>query len=156
MVFSVKYSFVVQDGVQGFYLKNSHMTLHPFVVYHKLNDVLQNKCHCIISNCMPHDTISVHVFLDKLMAELKVCLSFELVHYFSDGSAVQYKNLKNLMNLCYHQTDYGISAEWNFFATSHGISPCDTVGGTAKQHVPVLNSRSIIKFKALKFIRFLQ
>lgn len=26
-----------------------------------------------------------------------------------------------------------MSAEWNFFATSHGKGPCDGVGGTAKR-----------------------
>ena len=37
------------------------------------------------------------------------------------------------MNLCHHYTDYGIRAEWNFFATSHGKSPCDGIGGTVKR-----------------------
>ena len=36
------------------------------------------------------------------------------------------------MNLCHYYTDYGIRAEWNFFATSHGKSPCDGIGGTVK------------------------
>ena len=81
MDFSENYSFVAQDAVQGFYWENSQATLHFFVVYYKLNDVLQNKCYCVISDCMHHDTISVHVFLGKLIAELKICLSFELVHY---------------------------------------------------------------------------
>ena len=133
MDFSENYSFVVQDAVQGFYWENSQTTLHPFVVYYKLNDILKNKCYCVICNCMHHDTISVHVFLSKLLTELKTFLSFELIHYFSDGSAAQYKNFKNFMNLCHHYTDYGIRAEWNFFATSHGKSPCDGIGGTVKR-----------------------
>jgi len=29
--------------------------------------------------------------------------------------------------------DFGIDAEWHFFATSHGKSPCDGVGGTVKR-----------------------
>jgi hypothetical protein len=35
----------------------------------------------------------------------------------------------------FHQlmpTDIGINVEWYFFATSHGNSPCDGVGGTIK------------------------
>ena len=28
--------------------------------------------------------------------------------------------------------DFGITAEWNFFATSHGKNLCDLVGGTVK------------------------
>ena len=133
MDFSENYSFVVQDAVQGFYWENSQTTLHPFVVYYRLNNILKNKCYYVISNCMHHDTISVHVFLSELLTELKTFLSFELIHYFSDGSAAQYKNFKNFMNLCHHYTDYGIRAEWNFFATSHGKSPCDGIGGTVKR-----------------------
>ena len=29
--------------------------------------------------------------------------------------------------------DFGIEASWNFFATSHGKSPCDGIGGTVKR-----------------------
>ena len=53
--------------------------------------------------------------------------------YFSDGYAGQYKNKKNLYNLCQHQKEFGLQAEWNFFATSHGKSPCDGLGGTIKR-----------------------
>ena len=53
--------------------------------------------------------------------------------YFSDGAASQYKNYKNFINLCNHTADFGIKAEWHFFATSHGKGPCDGVGGTVKR-----------------------
>ena len=39
------------------------------------------------------------------------------------------------MNLCLHNSDFGVKCEWNFFATSHGKSPCDGIGGTVKQLV---------------------
>jgi len=39
---------------------------------------------------------------------------------------------KNL-NLCHHKSDFGIDAEWHFFATSHRKEPCDGLGGTVKQ-----------------------
>ena len=45
--------------------------------------------------------------------------------YFSDGCAAQYKNRFNLINLLHHEQDFGIGAEWNFFATSHGKNACD-------------------------------
>ena len=57
----------------------------------------------------------------------------EKIIYFSDGCAAQYKNKKNFYNLCQHKTEFGIEAEWNFFATSHGKSPCDAIGGTVKR-----------------------
>jgi len=53
--------------------------------------------------------------------------------YFSDGVASQYKNRKNFLNLCYHEKDFGIRAEWHFSATSHGKGACDGVGGTVKR-----------------------
>ena len=37
------------------------------------------------------------------------------------------------MNLTYHQQGFKISANWNFFATSHGKSPCDGLGGAIKR-----------------------
>ena len=54
------------------------------------------------------------------------------VHYFSDGCAGQYKNRYNFINLCFHKEDFELLAEWNFFATSHGKTACDGIGGTAK------------------------
>ena len=33
----------------------------------------------------------------------------------------------------YHSSDFSVSADWNFFATSHGKSPCDGIGGTVKR-----------------------
>ena len=55
------------------------------------------------------------------------------IHYFSDGCAAQYKNCKQFVNLCHHLTDFSIDCMWNFFATSHGKSPCDRIGGTVKR-----------------------
>ena len=50
------------------------------------------------------------------------------IFYFSDGCAEQC-NHKNFINLCHHQQDFSMDAEWIFFATSHDKSPCDGVGG---------------------------
>ena len=50
-----------------------------------------------------------------------------------DGSAAQYKNQKIFINLCYHHSDFGVQAEWHFYATSHGKGPCDGIGGTVKR-----------------------
>ena len=48
---------------------------------------------------------------------------------YSDGTPSQYKNYKGLVNLCHHSLDHGIDAAWIFFATSHGKSACDGIGG---------------------------
>jgi hypothetical protein len=52
--------------------------------------------------------------------------------YFSDRSAAQYKNRKKLLNITCHNEEFGVAAEWHFFAASHGKSACDGVGGTLK------------------------
>jgi hypothetical protein len=49
------------------------------------------------------------------------------MYYFSYGASAQYKNRNNFINLYHHNTDFGINAEWHFFATSHGK------GGTIKR-----------------------
>ena len=43
-----------------------------------------------------------------------------------------YKNKKHFINLCHHNKDFSTECVWNFFATSHGKSPCDGLGGTTK------------------------
>jgi hypothetical protein len=51
--------------------------------------------------------------------------------YFSDGSAAQYKHRENYL-ICYNE-GFGVPADWHFFATSHGKSACEGVGGTLKR-----------------------
>ena len=35
--------------------------------------------------------------------------------------------------MTHHSKDFGMSAEWHFFPTSHGKGPCDGLGGTLKR-----------------------
>lgn len=37
------------------------------------------------------------------------------------------------MNLCLHEKDFQLKAQWSFFATSHGKTECDGIGGTVKR-----------------------
>ena len=91
---------------------------------------------CVISDCLRHDTTVVHAFISNVLAHLKKELpNIEKVIYFSDGAASQYKNYKNFSNVCNHENDHGLKAEWHFFATSHGKSPRDGIGGTVKRLV---------------------
>ena len=59
------------------------------------------------------------------------------IYYFTDGTASQYNytNYKNICNLLYHRDDFGLDAEWHFFATSHGKNACDGIGGTVKREL---------------------
>ena len=74
-----------------------------------------------MSDELVHDTKAVYIFQEKLIDHLKTLnIQMYKILYFSDGSAAQYKNRKNLINLGYHKEDFGMPADWHFFATSHG------------------------------------
>ena len=137
MDFAENYSFVCQDAVQGFHWDTSQVTLHPVVVYYKDNcESLSCKSFCMVSDEREHNAIVVHKFIHVVVDSLKDVLpSLNHIHYFSDGAASQYKNYKNFTNLLHHYTDFSVTADWNFFATSHGKSPCDGIGGTVKRLV---------------------
>ena len=146
MDFAENYSFIVQDAVHGFHWENSQATLgkqpgnigkttrqhwessqatlHPFVMYYKDEMVAKSISYYVISDWLRHDSIAVHVFLSNLIMDNKKMFKINHIHYISYGSAAEFKNFKNFLDLC-HYKDFGISAEWNFFATSHGKSPCD-------------------------------
>ena len=86
----------------------------------------------LFSDCNTHDTVAVHLFQCHLISQEKFQFLSNIV-YFSDGCAGQYKNLKIFLNLCLHEEDFDIPAEWHFFATSHGKGPSDGIGGTIKR-----------------------
>ena len=65
------------------------------------------------------------------------------VEYFSDGCAAQHNNKYNLVSLCMHKRDFGFDAEWNFFATAHGKSPCDGIGGSVKRSTAIESLKRI-------------
>ena len=92
-------------------------------------------CFTIISENKEHNTIAVHLFQRKLVAFLTEHLGAKpkKIIYMSDVCAGQYKNCYNFTNLCHHEEDFGIPAEWHFFTTSHGKSATDVVAGTVKR-----------------------
>jgi hypothetical protein len=135
MDFSENFSFVVQNAPQNFHWSNSSATIHVSVAYYKTNNELQHLSHVIISDCHDHNTTAVHICQRMLMSRLRHIpgLILHKVIYMTDGSAAQYKNRYNFLNLTYHEQDMGVYAEHHFFATSHGRGVCDAVGGSVKR-----------------------
>ena len=86
---------------------------------------------------MKHDSNAVHAFLGKgFKSAGDLCLfTLQKCIYFSNGASSQYKNYTNFANLCHHMSGFQLAAEWNFFITSHGKSPCDGTRGTVKSFV---------------------
>ena len=65
------YSFLIQDAIQGFYWDNSQATLHPFDIYHMEDWKIKCTNVVIISDCMKHDTSTVHAFVSRLISYVK-------------------------------------------------------------------------------------
>lgn len=132
--FAENFAFVVQEAVAGFHWNNNQATIYPTVVYFRENELITHRSLAIISDCLHHDTIAVHVF-NKIIQEFirSICTNPIRTYYFSDGAPQQFKNFKNLGNLSLYEQDFGVPAEWHFFATAHDKGPCDGVGGTLKR-----------------------
>ena len=98
--------------------------------------------HCMIHRCKDcPGTTPLHTLLEEALSHLEGHISFlqwqstdrsELINQ-SLCSVEFIQNYKNMLNLCLHKADFGLPANWTFFATSHGKSACDGIGGTVKR-----------------------
>ena len=134
--FAENYTPVVQDAVQSHHWNKQATTIHPWIVYYVGQDEqVQSLSIAMISDRIIHDPGSVNLFMKELIHHLKSDhnLVIDKIYYFSVGCPNQYKCRQNFINLLYHQQDFGIIAEWNFFATSHGKGPYDGIGGVIKR-----------------------
>lgn len=57
--------------------------------------------------------------------------------------SAKYKNKKNFINLCYREKDFGIYADWHFFAFSHGKCPNDGIREIVKKLAAKANLQRI-------------
>lgn len=132
--FSENMTFIIQGSIQSYYFENAQATVHPFVSYYKDGENLCVLSLVVVSDYLKHNIETVYAFQKKLVQHAKENVpGLKIIHYFSDGATSQYKNCFNMMNLSHHEEDFGIKAEWNFFATSHGKGPSDGVGGNFKR-----------------------
>ena len=142
--------------MQGYHWNKDQCTLHLVVIYYRnQQNQLVHKSICILSEDLDHDTSFVHE-LQRLVCNFiqETLPPIKHVEYLCDGCTGQYKNFKNLMNLCNHVNDFGFHDIWSFFATSHGKSPCDGIGGTVKKIAQASLQRpvtdQILTFKAVE------
>ena len=107
--FAENSNFTVKDEIHGYHWNKQSCTLHPIVIYINTGDELVSHSLCILLDDLEHDVSLVWKVIAKSIAYMKEHISTNIsrVYYFSDG-------------------------EWNFFATSHGKSVCDGIGGTVK------------------------
>lgn len=124
------YAFVVQDAAPGLHWNNSQVTVYTVVIYFRGGHISL----VILSVNTSHDTISVYLYTQIIVDFIKSNdNNVKKITYLSDGAPQHFKIFKNIVNLYYHKIDFGIAAEWHFFATAHGKEPCDGIGGTMKR-----------------------
>jgi hypothetical protein len=136
------YSFTIQDAAQGFHSVTSKPLFMPMLAILKILRMSCKLCFAIISECLCHDTVMVYTFQKHLIAFFKEnAANISKIYYFAYGASAQYKNKNSFINLCRYNTDFGVNAEWHFFATSHGKGSYDGVSGTIKR----LSARSSLQ-----------
>jgi hypothetical protein len=57
---------IIQDEVQGLHWNNAQATREPFVAYYSQSEVTEHVSFVVISDCLKHDTVAVHLFQSKL------------------------------------------------------------------------------------------
>lgn len=131
--FAENYAFVVQDAPPGYHWNNNQATVFVTYIYYKDGEEVKGKGFVIISDNLNHDTIAVFTYQKLLIEYLKSTFPVNKIHYFSDGAPQQFKNYKNVLKIYYHNSNFGIEADWHYFPTAHGKGACDGVGGSVKR-----------------------
>ncbi|CAM4915347.1 unnamed protein product [Rotaria socialis] len=101
------------------------------------------------SDYLEHDVEFVHSVQRVIVEYIQsVYPGVKKLNYVSDGAPQHFKNNKNIFNLTYHYTDFGLPASWTFCATAHGKSAVDGIGAAfkhrANRHTLCSNSSSVI------------
>ena len=140
--FSENYKYVIQDDIQARFYFQEAVTIHPVVIYIKSGNETTNVNLCFMSEDLRHDVPMVKVFIDKILSFIKQNYpGIEDVEFFSDGCGAQYKNAEIFAYLPECQNKFKISLSWNFFATSHGKTSCDGLGGCIKRQAALESLR---------------
>jgi hypothetical protein len=101
--FAENYSFVLQDGVQGFYWNNAQATTHPFVIYFKKSDTLNTEHEnlVLIPDCLKHDSILVYTFRRHLMKFIENKFELPLKKIFTSLMGLQPNTKTEEIYKCY-------------------------------------------------------
>ena len=102
-------------------------------MYYKQIDELKHVSIAVISDNLNHDTIAVYEYKKIVISSFKTNFAVKKVHYFTDGAGQHFKNKSNFQNLFFHKKDFGVTAEWHFYATAHGKGACDGIGANLKR-----------------------
>ncbi|CAF4363124.1 unnamed protein product [Rotaria sp. Silwood2] len=130
MDFSENHNLLIQHQVMQAYWTAAQAAIFTADV-----TVSKDKHHsiAIISDYLSHDVQFVHAAQGVIVDYLRgLHPSVKHFNYVSDGAGQHFKNNKSLLNLTYHQSDFGSPASWTFSSTAHGKGPMDGIGATIK------------------------
>ena len=149
--FAENYQFLVQDQIQSYHWSKEQCTLHPLIVYFIDGEIFSTIL--FVSSLIITTTIQILFikYRQSLVITLKKTFQLWIRSSISLTAVVSNIRIAKTINLCYHQQDFNMDAEWIFFATSHYKSPCDGVGGFVKQYVAKLSLQVPLHNKILSY-----
>jgi len=142
--FSENYSCKYFTEIQSVHFGSSHSqaTLHTGVYYTKTGSDVKPTSFCTISDSRQHDPCGIWAYLDPVLKVIKThhpCVN--VVHFFSDGPATQYRQKLNFYYFSTKIQSYGFTTgTWNFSEAGHGKGAADGVGGALKRTADKLAS----------------
>ena len=128
--FAENYNLIHQNSIM-----QAHWTTQQAAIFTVHIQVNKDNHHSIalISDYLEHDVEFVHAAQNVIVDYVQsVYPMVKQINYVSEGAPQHFKNNKNILNLTYHSTDFGIPASWTFRATTHGKSVVDGIGAAVK------------------------
>ena len=121
------------EEIQSAFFGKDQITLHPMVVYTKLQEILDHKCYVGVTEVTDHKFPSTLAFLMELIEHIKLSVpDLKHLHLVTDSPSSQYRNRFACDMLVRAAEQFGIRITWNWLEAGHGKGPCDGVGGALK------------------------
>lgn len=133
--FSKNYSCKYRKEIQSVHFGGSHKqaSLHTGVLYTTGEQV--SHTFCSISPSRRHDPVTIWTNLDPVLKVVrKRHPQISMLHFFSDGPAMQHRQKGNFFYLSTEPYKCGFKEiTWGFFEASHGTGAPDGVGWALKR-----------------------
>ena len=126
------YSCEYQSEVQSALWSRQSVNLFTAALYHK-----NEKCrsYLVVTDSQDKGKDSAYVFMMKLIKLFPSLGSNAKLVIYTDGPSSEFKNKFMVKFLSDIANQIGGTAEWKYFATSHGKGVVDGIGGSAKSLV---------------------
>ena len=130
MDFAENHTLLVNKEIMQAHWTKQQATL--FTIHLKVTKDIHHSM-ILISDYLAHDVEFVHAAQGVISDYVQSAYpAVKRLNYVSDGAPQHFKNNKNILNLTYHATDFGIPASWSFNATAHGKGAVDGIGAAVK------------------------